>query len=360
MTGPARILVAGGSGFVGATLCAGLRERGHEVVALSRRAGAVPGIRDVPMDLAAADPASISALIDELRPDAVVNAAGAVWDCGEPQMLLLNVELVRRLLAGIAGARRAAPRLVQLGSVHEYGAQPSGAALAESTPAAPATPYGRTKLAATEAVLAADRAGAVPGIVLRVTNVLGPGAPVASLAGRVAAELARAGAAGTRAGLDLSPLQAHRDFVDARDVADAVALCVGSPARGEVVNIGSGRPVAVREVVDLLVRVSGVPAHVRESAPEEATRSFRLDWQQADIGLARRLLGWSPHRSLEDSVRDLWESARARAAGLGRTSTGTQGGPPTLYDEAHHGAGTGPRAARGVESGHAASGGGRR
>jgi len=355
----ARILVAGGGGFVGAAVCAGLLEHGHEVVAVSRRPPDRDGIRPLAMDLAAAEPADIRAMIDRLRPDAVVNAAGAVWECGETEMRRLNARLVRRLLAGIGGATRAAPRLVQLGSVHEYGAQPAGGVLVESAEAAPVTPYGRTKLAGTEAVLAADRAGTVAGVVLRITNVLGPGAPRASLAGRVAAELARAAATGASARLELSPLQAHRDFVDSRDVAEAVRLALAAPVRGRVLNVGSGRPEPVRAVVRLLLRVSGVPATVRETAAEEATRSFRLDWQQADIGLARRLLGWSPNRSLEDSVRDLWESARPRAAGLGRTSTSTRGGPPTVEDEARR-AGTGPLAAYGRQSGHVGSGGGRR
>src|SRR4029450_7179191 len=115
-------------------------------------------------------------------------------------------------------------RLIQLGSVHEYGVQPDGVAFAETPAPNPHPPYGVTKPRGTEAVLAAP----VESVVLRVTNVLGAGAPAVSLPGRVAAELARAALAGDKAELKLSPLRAHRDFVDARDVADAVLRAVGA------------------------------------------------------------------------------------------------------------------------------------
>jgi dTDP-6-deoxy-L-talose 4-dehydrogenase [NAD(P)+] len=169
----------------------------------------------------------------------------------------------------------------------------------------PNTPYGTTKLRGTEAVLAAP----VDGVVLRVTNVLGAGAPPVSLPGRVAAELARAHAAGEPAVLTLSPLRAHRDFVDARDVADAVLRAVPADVVGEVINIGRGDPVPVRAIVDGLVECSGVPTTVVETGVQESTRSLALDWQQADVRKAKALLDWQPVYSLADSLYALWESS---------------------------------------------------
>lgn len=309
-----RAVVVGGAGFVGHAVCTRLYDAGFDVLALWRR----PGAREVPwrtrvVDLVDTPVGALAELFRAEHPVAVVNAAGAVWGCTEEQMRLLNVALVGRLLAAL-GRVPGPPRLVQMGSVHEYGLQPPGTRLVESLAPHPNTPYGRTKLAGTQRVLTAAQAGRVPGVVLRVTNVLGAGAPSASLAGRVAAQLADAERAGEPAKLELSPLHARRDFVDARDAAEAAALAIDAPVVGRLVNVGSGAPVNVREVVDRLVRVSGVPARVVETGHQESTRSLHLDWQEADVRLAGRLLGWHPRHTLEDSLRHLWNSVRETAA----------------------------------------------
>ena len=301
-----RVVVVGGTGFVGATVCGYLRQQGWDVLALARK----PGPGTVAWDLVHGDVDGLTELLDAHRPVAVVNAAGAVWGCTAQEMEELNVVLVQRLLAAIErmARRMASPaRLVQLGSVHEYGVQPAGTILAETTEPNPNTPYGATKLRGTEAVLGAP----VEGVVLRVTNVLGAGAPAVSLPGMVAAELARAALTGGPAELKLSPLRAHRDFVDARDVADAVVRAIDADVVGEVVNVGRGDPVPVRAVVELLVGLSGVPTTVVESGEQDSTRSLALDWQQADVRKAERLLGWRPRYTVRDSLSALWDSVRS-------------------------------------------------
>jgi NDP-hexose 4-ketoreductase len=324
-----RVVVVGATGFVGATVCARLRHSGYDVLALGRRPA--PGVRVC--DLLSTATEELAALLDTHRPIAVVNAAGAVWDCTEHEMEQLNVVLVERLVLAMRGLRRPA-RLIQLGSVHEYGVQPAGVQLAEDTPPNPNTPYGTTKLRGTEAVLNAP----VDGVVLRVTNVIGAGAPAVSLPGRVAAELARASLAGGPAELKLSPLRAHRDFVDARDVADAVRRAVHADVAGAVINIGCGDPVPVRSIVDLLVEISGVPTTVVESGAQATTRSLALDWQQADVRRAGQLLGWHPRYPLQESLRELWDSVRP--VNLGSISTGSQVPATKLGGGAQPSAGT--------------------
>jgi dTDP-6-deoxy-L-talose 4-dehydrogenase [NAD(P)+] len=72
------------------------------------------------------------------------------------------------------------------------------------------------------------------------------------------------------------------------------------------VDIGRGEAVPVRELVDLLITVSGVSARVTElGAPGAA------DWMRVDPGPARDLLGWRPRHSLADAVRAYWVAHRA-------------------------------------------------
>lgn len=310
MSLPARVVVLGGTGFVGRHAAAAFAAGGRDVLVAGRHAPSAPGPPFVAMDLSAGPPDAIAAALGAYRPDVVVNAVGANWNATRDAMRRSNADATLTLLAALA-RMPARPRLVHLGSVLEYGPVPAGTVLDERARERPAGPAGRTKLAATRAVRDAFAAGAAGGLVLRLPNVAGPGAPAASLAGAVAAELAAARAAGRTAVLALGPLRDRRDYVDVRDVADAVVAAASSAADGLVLNLGSGRATPVRALVDLLVDVSGVPAAVTERPPPAAgtaTAQPRDDvpWIRVDAARARAVLGWRPRRSLRDSMRDLW------------------------------------------------------
>jgi nucleoside-diphosphate-sugar epimerase len=251
-------------------------------------------------DLAAGGQAAIAMMLTEVAPDAVVNCAGAI--SGPPAALVAaNIDGTYALVTAML---RAAPaRLVHLGSAAEYGATEPGVPVSEQAEARPAGMYGVTKLAGTRLVGTAAAAG-LDAVVLRVFNPVGPGAPAASLPGHLAAELRRALAHGT--GVRLGPLDAVRDFVDARDVADAVLAAVtASSLPHPVLNVGSGLGVPVRAMVSELVAASGYPAAVREDAAGQP-RSPDIPWQQADISRAGGDLGWRPCRDLATSLADLW------------------------------------------------------
>ncbi|MFH9070591.1 NAD-dependent epimerase/dehydratase family protein [Streptomyces alboflavus] len=314
------VLVLGGSGYLGRHICAAFATAGARVTRVRRdaRDGGEHGddgdygadaVETVRLDLAAADSAELARLCAGVGAQVVVNAVGAVWNSTEHQMTELNDRLVTRLTDAVAAVPRR-PRLIQLGSAHEYGPAGPGDLIDEDWPPAPTTAYGRTKLAGTRTVVRAVRERDVDGVVLRVSLACGPGAPEAGLPGAVAARLA--------AGHDelrLAPLRAHRDLVDVRDVAEAVLAAARVPApalaeAGAVVNIGQGEAVPVRELVELMIACGGRPVRVREEQPppQANPRSDGL-WQRLDVSRARRLLGWAPHRTLTDSVRDLLSAA---------------------------------------------------
>ncbi|MFD7666426.1 NAD-dependent epimerase/dehydratase family protein [Streptomyces sp. NPDC059788] len=299
------VVVLGATGFVGRHLCAAFAGAGWTVTGVARTHPPVPPpCRTVTLDLVRAAPERIARLLAGHGARVVVNAAGAVWGVSAEEMALANDGLVRRLVTAVASLPRP-PRLVQLGSVHEYGPGPRRG-ITEDTPTAPVTPYGRSKLAGGLALLDAAAAGAVDGLVLRVSNVSGPGTPPASLLGTVARHLAEEPPGPLR----LAPLLAHRDFVDVRDVADAVLAAAGSTATGRVVNIGGGRAVPVRALVTRLTELAGRGAEITE-VPSPGGRPPEAEWQRMDIALAGRLLGWRPRRGLDDSLRDLLAEARA-------------------------------------------------
>jgi dTDP-6-deoxy-L-talose 4-dehydrogenase [NAD(P)+] len=323
-------MVLGAGGFLGGHIAAAFAAEGARVHAVRRPAarGAarrpLPGTEVVAPGLLELSPRQLARLIDASGADTVVNAAGRAWQADEDAMTAGNATLVHRLIEALALLLRP-PRLIQLGTVHEYGAGTPGAATTEEQPPAPLTPYGRTKLLGTEAVLRAAEDRGVDGVVLRLVNVLGPGVSRASLFGSVAARLGEAAriraAGGVPDGLRLPCLRVHRDLVDVRDAVDAVraaALAPGPWRAGRVINIGCGRAVPVRSLIDRMVTLSGVRLPVVEAvASVTAGGPPRTDtaWLQLDITRAREQLGWQPRRSLDDSLRALLTAELPATAG---------------------------------------------
>lgn len=301
------VIVLGATGSVGRHISAAVRAAGEEVLMVARRAGTAAGAgRFFPMDLIGEGPDGLARLIDAERPYAVVNAAGAAWVSSPDVMQQANHALVDNVLAAMAAASWR-PRLVHLGSVLEYAPQPPDTSLDERAPTRPTSLYGRTKLRGTEAVLTASAAGQVEAVVLRVSNVIGAGNSPGSLLGQVAAQL-RAAEADGEAVVRVSPLRASRDFVDARDTADAVLAAAALPVGEEVINIGRGEAVPVRTMVERLIDASGKQARIVEKAEPVGVRAHTdLNWMRVETSRARRLLHWTARRSIDSSARDLWE-----------------------------------------------------
>ncbi|MDX3229782.1 NAD-dependent epimerase/dehydratase family protein [Streptomyces sp. ME19-01-6] len=329
------VVVLGGTGSLGRHISEVFETEGARVITVSRAAAdRLSGGRHISLDLTRTPPARLAGVLAGAGADIVVNAAGLAWSGAEEELGAANAGLVRGLVEAVSELARR-PRLVQLGTVHEYGPVAPGTVITEGLPPAPVSPYGRTKLLGAEEVLRAARAGAVDGTVLRIANVYGPGAPRTSLLGMVAHHLAETACGrSAQSALRMAPLDARRDFVDIRDVGRAVLAAATAPgvartdaAPGAVVNVGSGRATAVRELVDRMIELSGLDVPVVEEpgsrpgrpgsrgglgGPGSSPRAARgADWQLLDISAARRLLGWRPRYRADRSLRD-----QLAAAGL--------------------------------------------
>lgn len=298
-----RVVVLGASGFLGRHVVGKLRERSIEVVTVARKPGA--GF-DAAVDLVEAPQREIEDLFRQHHPTAVINCSGAVQGTAE-QLMGGNVVAVHNLLSALC---RAVPqaRLVQLGSSAEYGAPDGEVPMTEETPARPSSPYGYSKLAATQLVLRA-RAQGVPATVLRIFNVSGPGSPTSTMLGALTAKLR----SGDRIVLD--SLDGRRDYVDVRDVADAAVRAATSPVDPPaIVNIGRGEAVRTGDWVEQLIEISGTNA-VLEVRPDRRlahkASAAQVSWQCADITPARQHLGWQPAIDLASSLRDTWLSSSA-------------------------------------------------
>ncbi|MFI8192359.1 NAD-dependent epimerase/dehydratase family protein [Streptomyces sp. NPDC085946] len=290
-----RILVLGATGYLGRHVAERLRALPG---ALVLGGGRSPGA-DHAVDLARDRPEHLAKTLVAAAPDTVVNCAGAT---GGDAVTLAEVN-ARGPAVLCAALRRAAPavRLIHLGSAAEYGPGAPGTKVTESAATSPVGPYGATKLAGTAAVTASG----LDAVVLRVGNPVGPGAPPTGLPGRIAALLREAGG-DPDAVLRLGDLSAHRDFVDVRDVARAVALAVTAPGPlPPVLNISGGAAVPVRDLVRELARTAGFRGRVTEQAGGSA-RSAEVSWQCSAVDAADDALGWRPSHTLADALAALW------------------------------------------------------
>jgi NDP-hexose 4-ketoreductase len=306
MTEPVRVLLLGAGGFIGAHVLEafGRSDRATDVTAVARSepvGGTTTAWRR--LDLVEAGTTGLIRLLEDVRPAVVVNCAGRTR--GDAlDLVRANVVLVANLVAALRSVSPAAT-LVHLGSSAEYGAVPEGVPILETAPPAPVAPYGVTKLAATELVLAGARADDSRAIVLRVFNPIGSGQPVNTLP--AAAVLAIREALRTGGTVTLGRLDDHRDFVDVADVADAVvavSLSAGRIVR-PILNVGSGRATLARDLVATLADVAGYRGRIEEAAID-SERSSGVPWQQADIGAIEAAAGWRPRRDLRASAEALW------------------------------------------------------
>ncbi|MFJ8958924.1 NAD-dependent epimerase/dehydratase family protein [Lentzea sp. NPDC102401] len=297
-----KVVLFGASGYLGRAADEVLRARGARVVRVSRTAPRDNGW--VRHDLMRDGTDELVSLLGSIVPDAVVNCTGLL-DGTTAELVAANVTPTAALLDAIQVAAPSA-RLVALGSAAEYGPVPHGSAVAENAAPNPTSCYGITKLASTLLVRDAVVAGRLDGVVLRVFNPIGADLPYGTVLGRAAEAIRTA----LRKGGDitLGPLGAYRDFVDVADVAGAIADAAFAPALPEpVLNVGSGRAVAVRDVVAMLAEVAGFRGEVRESDPVHS-RSSAVTWIAADTTRVSRALGWSPHQDLTTSVQAVWQN----------------------------------------------------
>ena len=168
-----RVLVTGGTGFIGSHLVEALLAQGHEVRCLvrdPRRLGWIAGLPSVTIVQGDMEP---RALLEGLRGvDQVYHVAGLTRARAAREFFRVNGEGTRHLVHACLEASRGPRRLVHLSSLAAVGPMSTATPCAEDAPPRPVSPYGRSKLEGEAAVLGVrDRLHVT---VLRPAVVYGP------------------------------------------------------------------------------------------------------------------------------------------------------------------------------------------
>lgn len=317
-----RVLVTGATGFVGSHLVEGLRRRGDEVTALARTAGkaealASGGVRVIPGDLH--DTGALARAAE--GQDVVYHVAGAVAARNEAEFTRCNRDGTTNLLE--ACAREGGPRFVLVSSMAAAGPAGPGRPHVGSEPPRPVTAYGRSKLAAEQAVTASG----LPWTVVRPPTVYGPrdrevlkvfrlarwgvapvfGNGMQELSAIHAADLADALiAAGTsEAALGRTYYACHPEVVTSAGFVRAIAASMGR--RVTIVGVPPSIGRALLLVTEHGARLSG---RLTILTADKANEFFQPAWT-ADPGPLTRDTGWKARHDLRTGLADTYSWYRS-------------------------------------------------
>lgn len=167
-----RVLLTGGSGFLGSHVSEELVRRGHVVRALVRRSSKVKDLEVLGAEIAFGVLEKGEGLDVALRDcDAVIHCAGVTKALDEDGFFEVNERATRKLVDA-ARREKTVKRFVYVSSLEAFGPAPDGVLPDESMEPQPITFYGKSKLGGEHAVLAAKDDLEV--VVLRPTGIYGP------------------------------------------------------------------------------------------------------------------------------------------------------------------------------------------
>ena len=294
-----RALITGARGFVGRHLAAHLRAEGDEVVETDRPDGP---------DLLDGD--AVTALLGEVRPDAVYHLAGAS-DVGASwhhprETFRVNAEGTLNVLLGCEAA--GVGRVLAISSADVYGrVRPDELPLSETAELRPITPYAASKVAADHLGLQAWLGHGLEVVRVRAFNHLGPGQTNRFVAPALAERVARNERSGERT-VPVGNCTPRRDFTDVRDVVRAYRLLVEAGHAGQVYNVCSGTAIAVQKLAEQFIEMATTPM-VLEPDPD-LQRPVDIPLLLGDGSRLRHDTGWSPEIPLEQTLRDLLDDRR--------------------------------------------------
>ena len=292
-----RILVVGGTGFIGSNLVRYCVQRGFSCSVLSLNAPEV-GRRIVDVDYIPADLTNLEQLRSRLGQDAefeyVVNLSGYIdhssFFSGGRRAINVHFGGVQNLIETLN--RTSLKCFVQVGSSDEYGNIP--APQRESSREAPISPYSLAKMASTQFMQMLNRTEGFPSVVVRLFLVYGEGQEDK----RFLPQIIKGCLADRK--FSVSEGNQLRDFCHVEDISRGiVSVLTNKKALGEVINLASGKPVTIRSMIEKVQMQIGKGEAMFGKIPYRPSENMELF---ADIEKAVQLLDWEPLIDLDEGL----------------------------------------------------------
>lgn len=311
-----RVLITGASGFVAPHLIDALEGQyptSLEIVATARTTPCVRAATSIILDVT--DEQQVQTAIKRFKPDQVFHLAAVA----APAVAQEDPDLAWKVnLHGTLNLARAILRhapdccMLNVGSGLVYGGSArANVKLHEETVLAPLDTYGATKAAADLALGAMAEHG-LRCVRLRPFNHTGPGQAPTYAIPSFAKQVAEIETASVEPILRVGNLEAQRDFLDVRDVAQAYALASAEADNvntGTIINVASGTTSSMRHILSELLRMSSCP--VKVVTDPDRVRKVDIASVTGDFEVARRLLNWHPIIPLSQTLSDILQEQRA-------------------------------------------------
>lgn len=329
-----KILVTGGTGYIGSHTTVELQNAGYEVVIVDNLSNsnikvldgieAITGIRPAFEEVDCTDMPALKAVFDKYPGiKAIINfaASKAVGESVQKPLLYYRNNLTTLINLLELMPQYGVEGFVFSSSCTVYG-QPEVLPVTEDTPRQTATsPYGNTKKICEDIITDAVHADApYKAILLRYFNPIGahPSAKIGELPLGVPQNLipfVTQTAAGIREQLSVFGNDYNtpdgsciRDYINVVDLAKAHVVAVERMLTGkslenvEVFNVGTGRGLSVLEIVDAFQKVTGVKLNYKIVGRREGD----IEQVWADPTKANNVLGWKAEASVEDTLLSAW------------------------------------------------------
>ena len=293
------LLIAGGTGFIGKHLVRAALKRGYDVSVISLNvldpSKSVKGAKYYAANLCNFD--TLSSVMPSNKFDYVVNLSGYVdhssYRDGGAKVIDTHFNGIVNLVGFVDWS--ALKNFIQVGSSDEYGN--CDAPQCEDTREKPNSPYSFSKVSASHFLQMLGRNEKFPSVILRFFLVYGPGQATNRFIPQIIRGCLNDEVFDTSAGGQL------RDFCHIDDIIKGVFCALEHRGLyGEIINLASGQPVQIRDVVDLIHRLVGAGRPNFGKVPYRQNENMAL---YADISKAKKLLSWVPSVSLEDGISNL-------------------------------------------------------
>jgi len=304
-----RILLTGGAGFLGSKVRERLEAAGAADVFVPRRA-----------DYDLTDAAAVERVYGDARPDTVVHLAAEVGGIGANRdnpgrYFFANMAMGLHLIE--EARRRGTEKFVQVGTVCSYPKHTpvpfSEDELWNGYPEETNAPYGVAKKALLVMLQAYRAQYGLHGAYLMPVNLYGPGDNFDLESSHVIPALIRKCEEARVAGRDevvcWGTGSASREFLYVDDCADAILAATERYDEPEPINIGAHSEITIRELTELIARLTGFEGELAWDASKPDGQPRRC----LDTSRATELLGFTASTSLEHGLRETIEWFRAQA-----------------------------------------------
>jgi nucleoside-diphosphate-sugar epimerase len=299
MTDSPIMLVTGAEGFLGSNIVSQLRQ---EQVAVISGVHTQQTAMDKQVLLDICDRDAVNRTFAEYRPDYVIHCAAYGVNYQDRDIdMAINVNVHGSLNLLEAASLYPVKRFVHIGSCFEYGS--FAGPVAENALPRPTDIYGSSKLAATVLMLERSTNLNVPLLVLRPFGMWGP----SEKSHRLVPQIINAHLTG--ASLDLTPCLVTRDYLYVADAAGVIVKLCLLPTLdcGRVVNVGSGKPIVLKEFVLSLARILGCEGTLNFGALKP--RATEIASLVADTSLLSSIIGEFEKTGLEDGLQQMLNEA---------------------------------------------------